>query len=328
MNSLRRSLQALLVVALAGTFGWHDAVRAQTFPDRPITIVSPQPAGSVSDIVSRAVANDLSPAFKQPVIVDNRPGAGQSVGAALVARAAPNGYTLLMLALPNVVPPSVQKGLPYSANTDFAAVANVLSIAALLGVGPSMNVSNLKDFVAALKANPGKHTWGSAGIGSPIHLFGELFNQEAGTKSVHVPYKGYVPALTDIMEGRVDFAFMAMSAMQYVPSGKLKPIGISSAQRVADYPNLPTLDEQGLKGFDSSIIYLVVTTKGTPQPIVERLNAAINAVIVTEAFATRVRPIGGVTISKPLTPAQTAAVIAREDQRWLRLIKDANIQLE
>jgi tripartite-type tricarboxylate transporter receptor subunit TctC len=328
MNCLSGSSHALLVLALAGWLGWQGGVGAQTFPDRPISIVSPQPAGSVSDIVSRALANDLSPAFKQPVIVDNRPGAGQSVGATLVARAAPNGYTLLMLALPNVMPPSIQKGLPFSGNTDFAAVANVLSIAALLGAGPSMPASNLKDFIALLKASPGKYTWGSAGIGSPIHLFGELFNQQAGTKTVHVPYKGYVPALTDIMEGRVDFAFMAMSAMQYVPSGKLKPLGISSAQRVPDYPNLPTLDEQGIKGFDGSVIYLVVTTKGTPQPIVERLNGAINAAIVTEGFATRVKSIGGVTVSKPMTPAQTAAVIAGDEQRWLKLIKDANIQLE
>src|SRR5262245_17738253 len=297
MSSCFRRPHALLIVAFAGSFGLHHGAAAQTFPDRPITIISPQPAGSVSDIVSRALANDLSPAFNQPVIVDNRPGAGQAVGATAVARAAPNGYTLLMLALPSVVPPSAQKGLPFSGNTDFAAVANVVSIAALLGVGPGMKSANLKEFIALLKANPGKYTWGSAGIGSPIHLFGELFNQEAGTKSVHVPYKGYVPALTDIMEGRVDFAFMAMSAMQYVPSGKLKPLVISSAQRVADYPDLPTLDEQGLKGFDGSILYLVVTTKGTPQAIVERLNGAINAVIVTEAFAARVKPIGGVTIS-------------------------------
>ena len=328
MNWLSHWSRALPIVALAGWLGWQDGAEAQTFPERPITIVSPQPAGSVSDIVSRALAVDLSAAFKQPVIVDNRPGAGQAVGATLVARAAPNGYTLLMLALPNVLPPSVQKGLPFSGNGDFAAVANVLSIASLLGAGPSMSASNLKDFIAILKANPGKHTWGSAGIGSPIHLFGELFNQQAGTKSVHVPYKGYVPALTDIMEGRVDFAFMAMSAMQYVPTGKLKPLGISTAQRVSDYPNLPTLDEQGLKGFDVSVIYLVVTTKGTPQPIVERLNAAINAAIVTDAFAARVKPIGGVTVFKPMTPAQTAAFIAREDERWLKLIKDANIQLE
>ena len=328
MDLMSRLSRTLPLLVLLGWLGWHDDAGAQTFPDRPITMVVAQPAGSLADLIARAVGNDLSIAFKQPVIVDNRPGAGQVVGATLVARAQPNGYTLLMLALPNIPAPSVQKGLPYSGNTDFAAVANVLSVASMVGAGPSLPVSNLKEFIALLKANPGKYTYGSAGVGTPIHLLAEMFNREAGTKTIHVPYKGYVPALTDIIEGRVDYGFMPISAMQFAAGGKLKAIGISASQRDPDHPNLPTLDEQGLKGFDATIDYLVVTTKGTPPPIVERLNGAINAVVVTEAFAAKVRPVGGITISKPMTPAQTAAFIARQDERWLKLVKEANVQLE
>ena len=224
MNSISRLSHTLPVLALAGSLGWHDDACAQTFPDRPITMVSPQPAGSVSDLVARALAIDLSVAFKQPVIVDNRPGAGQAVGATLVARAAPNGYTLLMLALPNVSPPSVQKGLPYSGNTDFAAVANVLSVASLLGAGPSMSASNLKDFIALLKANPGKYTWGSAGIGtsdSPLRR-----NVQPGGRDESpftCPTKGTCPRSRTSWRGGSTSASWPMSAMQYVPSGKLKP---------------------------------------------------------------------------------------------------------
>ena len=301
---------------------------AQTYPDRPITIVVPYTAGTLADLFARAVGNELATTLKQPVIVDNRPGAGQVVGSSLVARAAPDGYTLMITAFPNVVSDGVQKKLPYKSNLDFAAIAHVVTVANPLMVSMQLPVSNLQEFIALLKANPGRYSYGSSGVGSPIHLFGEMFNATIGAKSLHVPYKSFQNALIDIGSGQVDYGFMTFSAMQQVSTGKMKVLGTPSMQRDPGYPTVATLDEQGVKGFNAVINYAMVAPRNTPRAIVARLNAAINAATSSDVFASKVKAVGGVSVLKPMTPAQVATLLASEEDRWQKLVKDQHITIE
>jgi tripartite-type tricarboxylate transporter receptor subunit TctC len=313
---------------LFATSLWHSAGTAQTYPDRPITIVVPYPAGTLADLFARTVGNELTVAIKHPVIVDNRPGAGQVVGSSVVARAAADGYTLMITAFPNIVSESVQKKLPYKGNLDFAVIAHVVTVANPLMVSPLLPVNNFQEFIALLKANPGKYSYGSAGVGSPIHLFAEMFNAAAGTRSLHVPYKSFQTALIDIGSGQVDYGFMTFSAMQQVALGKMKVLGTPGPQRDPAYPTVATLDEQGLKGFNSVINYAMVAPRDTPRAIVDRLNAAINTALASEAFASKVKAVGGVTVLKAMTPAEVTALLAREEARWQKLVKDQNITLD
>ena len=312
-GTLRRLIAAVTMLAPA-------LAAAQTFPDRPITIIVPYPAGTLADLFARTVGTDLAVILKQPVVIDNRPGAGQVVASSYVARAAPNGYTLMISAMPTVVAPSIQKGLPYTGTTDFAAVAHLVTLVNPLLISPTLPVSNLQEFIALLKANPGKYTFGSAGIGSPIHMFAEFFNKEAGTKSIHVPYKTFQTALTDIMTGQIDYGFLNFGSMQFVATGKMKVLGTPGPQRDPGYPAVPTIDEGGLKGFDAVQNYLMVAPKGTPPAIIERLNAAINSITSTDAFANKLKPVGGASVRKPMTPAQVTALLTREDARWSKLV--------
>lgn len=329
MNSLTRHLRNISLAVTACTVIAHTSAFAQTYPDRPVTLIVPYAPGTLVDILARTVGNDLAVILKQPVIVDNRPGAGQVVAASYVARAAPNGYTLMITAMPTVTTPSIQKTLPYTGNTDFTAIAHVSYTAPLLVVSSKLPVSNVNEFIALLKANPGKYSFMSAGIGSPIHLYAEMFNKEAGVKAVHIPYKSFQVGLTDIMAGQVDYGFHTLGSMQHVATGKLKAMGLSSLKRDPGYPDVPTLDEQGLKGFQTLVHYFIVGPKGMPPEIVARLNTAINSVVSSDAYLAKIKPIGGVSpISPPLTAAQTAALNASEDDRWLKLVKEQNIALE
>jgi tripartite-type tricarboxylate transporter receptor subunit TctC len=299
-----------------------------SFPNKPLTIVVPYAAGSAADIGARALAIDMAEILKQPVVVENRTGGNQVVAASYVARAPANGYTMYFALLPSVTAPAIQAKLPYRGMIDFAPVAKVLTIAGFLGVSNDVPANNLKEFIAVLKANPDKYTYGSSGIGSPIHLFNEMFNKEIGAKAVHVPYQSGQLVLMDIVAGRINYGFVPVSAMDFVAQGKLKSMGLPLMQRDSAYPNMPTLDESGMKGFTAALTYTVVTTKGTPPDVIAKLNSTINTVIASDSFARKVKPMGGVEISRPQTPAQTGEFILREEERWNGLVKSANIQLQ
>jgi len=301
---------------------------AQAYPSRPITIVVPFPPGAASDLIARALGAELAEDLKQPVVVDNRPGASGVVAGSFVARAAPNGYTLMVQLMPNLISPSVLKTLPYSGNTGFAAVAPIVSVGGVLVTSAKLPVSNLSEFVALLKANPGKHSYGSAGVGSPLHAWAELFQLETGTKALHVPYKGYAEQLNQMVNGDVDFAFAQFNALQFVASGKLKAMGVTAGVRDPDYPSVPTLEERGLKGFRATLPYFLVAPKGTPPEILQRLNTAVAAATARESFVSKVRPVGGVEFVRTLSPAQTAEWIAREDEKYDRLIREKRIIFE
>jgi len=320
-----KALANIAVVPACGIF--PRSAFAQTFPSRPITLVVPFGAGGASDSVARALGAELSVDLKQPVVIENRPGASQAVAGSFVARAAPNGYTLMVQVIPNLIPPSLLKTLPYSGNTGFAAVAPILSIPGVLVTSAKLPVADFKEFVALLKANPGRYSYGSPGVGSPIHAWCEMVNLEAGTKSLHVPFRSYPDMLAQLVSGDVDYAFMQFDSMQFATSGKVKVLGISTATRHPDFPAIPTLDEQGLKGFNVATSFAVVATKETPSEILQRLNAAIFTATAREPFQAKVRPIGA-QVASAATPAQTAEWIAREEEKYARLIREKRITFE
>ncbi|EJL72315.1 hypothetical protein PMI12_04059 [Variovorax sp. CF313] len=301
---------------------------AQGFPSRPVTIVVPFVAGSPTDVAARAFATDFSLALNTPVVIDNRPGANQTIAGGYVARSVPDGYTLFFANLPAVAPPSIQASLPYKGIRDFAAISDIMTIGFILVTSPDVPATSLKEFVALLKADPSKYAYGSSGISTPIHLMAEMFNKEIGIKTLHVPYKGGNQVQIDMMANRVTYAFLPTGSMEYVRAGKLKTFGVASEKRDPAYPDIPTMEEGGLRSFKATVRFVLVAPKQTPSDVVGKLNAAANKVLSSEAFYTRVKSVGGVEMSRPATPSQVAAQIAGEEAKWDALVKKAEIQLE
>ena len=325
-RELKRGL-LLLVLATIALLSNRIAF-AQDFPSRPISIIVPLPAGTVADLVARALADDLAPIFKQPVTVENRPSASQVIASNALARSAPNGYTLMISAMPNVIAPSLLKTQGFAGNTDFTAVSHILWITTVLSVSNSLPVTNLREFITLLRTNPGKYMYASAGVGSPMHLYLEMFNYMAETQSVHVPYKSFQMIIPDVTSGAVSYSFLPMSALQFAKAGKLKVLGAAGLKRDPTYPEIPTMDEEGLKGFEAPIHYLVTAPKGTPPDIVSKLNAAINAVLVRDSFSARFKAIGGITIAPPSTPQNATEVLKREDERFTALVRAGRVSLD
>ncbi|VTU22538.1 Bug family tripartite tricarboxylate transporter substrate binding protein [Variovorax sp. PBL-E5] len=324
LNIRRRFLLGGALASLA----WSSGALAQGFPARPITIVVPFVAGSPTDVAARAFAAEFSQTLNSPVIVDNKPGANQTIAGAYVARAAPDGYTLFFANLPAVVPPSILANLPYKGIRDFAPVSDIMTIGFVLVTAPDVPATTLQEFVALLKADPAKYSYGSSGISTPIHLMAEMFNKEIGVKTLHVPYKGGNQVQMDLISDRVTYAFLPTGSMDYVRAGKLKGLGLASAKRDPAYPELPTMDEAGLRNFRATVRFVLVAPRQTPPDVVGKLNAAANKVIASEAFYTRVKSVGGVEMSHPATPAQVGARIAEDEARWDAVVKKAEIQLE
>jgi tripartite-type tricarboxylate transporter receptor subunit TctC len=324
---MKRSTFVKLISAVAGSALLGSTVQAQSPSDKPITLVVAFAAGTPADIFARTIADDLQVSLKRTVIVDNRPGANQVIAAAQVARSPADGQTLLLMAEPAVIPPSILKSQPFSSMADFEAVAHLLSLPVVLMTAPNMPVSNLRELIALLKANPGKYSFATTGVGSPTHLFMEQIHKEAGIKAVHVPYKSYPSSMTDTMSDVIHYSFAPISAMEFVKQGRLKAIALSSLARDPDFPTLPTFDESGMKGFEASLNYYILAPKGTPSKIVGQLNTTINAAVASPTFAAKVKPIGGVVIATPKTPVQARALLAREEQRWTDLVKTQNIDL-
>lgn len=313
-----------LVLSVLGFSGVH----AQTYPSRPVTLVLAFAPGSLSDTIARQLANDLAPILKQPVVVENKPGGSQTIAGSHVARARPDGYTIYMANMPAVVAPSIQAGLPFQGVRDFAPVALGVSVKLLLYVSPGTPARNLNEFIALLRANPGKYNYGTSGIATPIHLVAEMFNGQAGVSTVHVPYKGSNEVLQALLSNQIAFAFVGFDGMQHVRAGNLKAMGIASAKRDASAPDVPTLDEAGLPGFRASVDFVVVAPKGTPADAITKLNDALNQVTASESFAARIRQIGGMEIAAPGTPLQAGAYIASQEAKWDAIVKAANIKLE
>ncbi|MGH8617749.1 MAG: tripartite tricarboxylate transporter substrate binding protein [Burkholderiales bacterium] len=297
------------------------------YPSRPIRVIVPFTAGSGPDVVARLVGQKLSEIWKQPVVVDNRAGAAGTIAADLVAKAVPDGYTLLMASPSQVITVSLLPKLPYDFVRDLAPVSLVASSDYSLAANPQLPARSLRELVALAKARPGQLTYGSSGTGTVTHLAGEQLNRQAGITLLHVPYKGAAQVITDVMAGQISMLFNSVATLApSVRAGKLRGIGVTAKARSPLLPEVPTFAEEGMPGFETRAWFGLLTTAGTPRGVTAKLQAEI--VRMLEAPDTRERivamgmdPIGN-------TPAEFGAVIGQEIARYARLIKDGNIRAD
>ncbi|MCW0233895.1 MAG: tripartite tricarboxylate transporter substrate binding protein [Ferrovibrio sp.] len=313
---------ALAAVTLAGILpaAVSDA-RAQAFPSKPVTMVVPFPAGGTTDIVARLTAQKLSEAWGQPVIVDNRAGAGGNIGSAMVAKAAPDGYTLLMGTVgTHAINASLYAKMPYDVVKDFTPVTNVAAVPNMLVVTPDLPVKSVKELIDYGKKNPGKLNMASSGNGTSIHLSGELFKVMTGVAMEHVPYKGSAPALTDLMGGQVQVMFDNMpSALPHVKAGKLRAIAVTTATRSPAMPELPTIAEAGVPGFEAASWFGLLAPAGTPKEIVAKIHADVVKAMKTTDLTEKMAQQGAVAVG--YTPDEFAAYIKTELAKWEKVVK-------
>lgn len=318
MNVLMRLL-GLGLSALALTTMTSN-VLAQSYPAKPIRFVVPYPPGGASDVTARIIGQKLSEAWGQPVIVDNRAGANGNIAAEQVAKAPADGYTMLMGNVgPNAISPSLYTNLAYDV-ASFAPVTLTTTVPIVLLVNPSLPVTNVKELIAYAKANPNKLNFASAGNGSSNHLTGELFKSIAGIDIVHVPYKGDGLALTDVMGGQVSMMFTTVvSAMPHIKSGKLRAVAVASAKRIAAMPNLPTVAESGVPGFDSSSWGGILFPAGTPKEIIAKMHDAVVAILAMPDVKARLSSLGAEVVGN--TPDEFGSYIKSETVKWGKVIK-------
>lgn len=300
---------------------------AQTYPSKAIRIVVPFPAGGTSDILARALGQKLSEEWKQPVIVDNRPGAGANIGAEIVVKSPPDGYTLLLASTIHTINPSLYRKLAYDPVRDFAPITLIALTSQVLVVHPSLPVSSVKELVTYAKKRPGQIHYSSAGNGSQPHLTAELFKSRTGIDIVHVPYKGAPPAMNDLLAGHVALSFATSpSAVPQVKNGKLRALAVSTAKRIAALPNVPTLDESGLAGFEASGSNGLVGPAGMPTAVVEKLNAAVVRIVKEPAMSKFLSEQGAEPYTN--TPAEYAAYIKAEVAKWAKAVKDSGARVD
>jgi tripartite-type tricarboxylate transporter receptor subunit TctC len=325
---LRFSRALLALVASCLLLTAHAQAPATPYPSKPIHIVVTFPPGGSSDAVVRMLVPRLSEKLGEQVVVDNRPGAGGNIGLALVAKAPPDGYTLGLGAAgalsANV---SLYAQMPFDPIKDFTPVSMLAAIPFVIVGHPSVNAKTQRELIALAKSEPGKLSIGHGGNGTAMHLSAQLFEQMADIKLVDVPYKGSGPATVDVLAGQVPLAVVDLpSALQQIKAGKLTAYAVTSPKRLPTLPDVPTVAEQGLTGYDSTGWFGVVAPAGTPAAIVERLNAEITAALNDEEIKTRMRNLG--VEPAPSTPAEFEAYIKSETQKWGKVIKAAGIKIE
>ena len=306
--------------------GSTQAQSADTYPSKPIRLVIPFPPGGATDIVGRLVAKHLGEAFRQPVVVDNKPGAGAAIGAEIVARSAPDGYTLFVGSPSSLtVNQSLYDNLPYKPGTDFVPISVVANTPGVLAVHPSVPAKTVHELIALAKSKPGKMTYASSGNGNFQHLVAELFKGKVGIDVLHVPYKGSAPALADAVSGQVDMVFdVVPSAAPLVQAGKLRGLAVTTLQRSELLPEVPTLDEQGITGFDSSSWYALVAPTGTPPAILNRLSIEVTKMVKTPEMRAELLKLGAAPVGN--SPAEAKAFIDAEAARWGALIRANGIK--
>jgi tripartite-type tricarboxylate transporter receptor subunit TctC len=326
---MRRAGRALgWVGALVVVGALSTARAADPFPDRPLRIVVPYPPGAGTDIVARLIGQELTASWGQAVVIDNRPGAGGTIGSQTVARARPDGYTLLMADVgPLAIAPSLYAGLPYDPAKDFAAVTQVAIVPLLLVINPAVPANNLADLIALAKSTPGKLTIASIGNGSASQVTAELFKRTAGIEAVHVPYGGASPALADLVSGQVAMMFVnALSALPLVKAGQLRAIAITTQHRSPVMPDIPTIDEAGLPGFVSGLWYGILAPASTPSDIVGKLNAELVRILRLPDVVARLSSQGAEPIGDE--PEQFAVQIRSEIAKWAPVVKAAGIHVD
>ncbi|HSV16835.1 MAG TPA: tripartite tricarboxylate transporter substrate binding protein [Casimicrobiaceae bacterium] len=310
---------ALVVAPLAG---------AQTYPTRPVRLVVPFPAGGTTDILARAAAQKLSEAWGQQVIVDNRPGAGGNIGTELVARSAPDGYTLEMGTVgTHAINASLYSKLPYDHVKDFAPVILVAGVPNVLVIGPGLPVNSVQELIAYAKANPGKLNFASSGSGTSIHLSGELFKTLTGVQMTHVPYKGSAPALSDLMGGQVQLMFDNLpSSLAFIKAGKLRALAVTSTVRAAALPDVPTMVEAGVPGFEASSWFGILAPAGTPRDIVMRINGEVAKWLASPDAREKLSAQGAIAAGG--TPEDFARHIGSETTKWAKVVKESGAKVD
>jgi tripartite-type tricarboxylate transporter receptor subunit TctC len=311
---------ALIAVAL---FAGAATASAQDYPTRPITLVVPYAAGGGNDVMARTVAEKMSKTLGQNVVVENRPGAGGSIATRQVARAAPDGYTLVLGGTGTLaVNPTLYDNVGYDPRKDFAPVGLIGTGQLIVLVNPSVPAKTIPELIALAKKEPGKLSYASAGVGSGIHLGAVLFEQMAGIQLTHVPYRGTGPALTDLIGGHVQIYFSSLpSAVGIAKEGKVRPLAVTGPARSAVFPDLPTVAEAALPGFEAVLHYGIVAPAGTPKPIVDKLSAALREAV--SAPETKQRMAADGTEPLPSTPEEYAADIDKEEKKWSAIVKKA-----
>jgi len=319
-----------LFLAAAAAIAATPAVAADAYPTaRPVTLVVPFPPGGPTDALARRLAEKLREPLKQNVIVENRSGAGGNIGSEYVASAKPDGYTILFgTSGPLAINVSLYKKQNYNPETSFAPIIRIGHLPNILVVNPSVPANNMQELIAYAQKNPDKLSYASSGNGASSHLAGILFNRMAGTKIMHIPYKGTGPALNDLLGGQVSMSFTdILTALPYIKAGKLRAIGLASAQRSDALPELPTLSEQGLNGYDVSVFFGIVAPKDTPADVVNTLNQAFKTALSDPAIEQTLR-MQGIVEAQDKTPQGLSTFITTEVPKWRELIQSANVSID
>jgi len=298
--------------------------RAQTYPTRPVRIIIGFAAGGPADIVARLIAQWLSERLGQPFVIENRPGAGTNIATEAVVNAPADGYTLLFVTAANAINTTLYEKLSFNFIRDIVPVASVIRGPSVLEVNPSVPAKTVPEFIAYAKANPGKLTMASGGIGAPSHVFGELFKLMTGVNLVHVPYRGAAPAVTDLLAGQVQVYFDPIpNSIGYIRAGKVRPLAITSATRSEALPDVPTVSEF-VPGYEATTWYGVGVPRNTPAKIVDKLNKEVNAALDDPKIKARLADLGGTVL--PGSPADFGKLIADETEKWGKVIRAANIK--
>jgi tripartite-type tricarboxylate transporter receptor subunit TctC len=321
-----RALPRLLAAAASLLCLAAGSALAQ-YPNKPIKMIVPYPPGGATDVIGRVLAQRLSTALGQQVVVDNRGGAGGNIGADAVAKAAPDGYTILMGALTShsIMATLEKDTIRYNLEKELTPVAVVGSVPLVWVVHPSVPVKDMKEFIAYAKANPGKLTYASSGAGAPQRMCAELFRGMTGADMIHVPYKGSGPAMTDLVGGQVNTMCETVPAsMQLIKAGKLRALGVTTAKRISMLPDVPTTAEQGMPGYEVASMFGVLVPAGTPKPVIDRLNAELAKILAMPEAQAQLLEQGAYAVQT--TPEQAATRVRAEIAMWAKVIKQANIK--
>ncbi len=313
---------------LALAFAAVTAAQAP-YPNHPVRVVVPFPAGGTTDILARAASQKLTEALGQPFVVENRGGAGGNIGADLVAKSPPDGYTLLMGTVgTHAINPSLYQKMPYDHVKDFVPVVLVAGVPNVLVVNPSLPVKSVQELIAYAKANPGKVNFASSGSGTSIHLSAELFKTMAGVSMQHVPYKGSAPALADLAGGQVDLMFDNLpSALPLIKAGKLRAIAVTSQQRASALPDVPTIAESGLPGFEATSWFGLLAPAGTPRDAIAKVNGEVAKWLATPEAKEKLASQGGI-VGNGLTPEDFSRHIASETTKWQKVVKESGAKVD
>jgi tripartite-type tricarboxylate transporter receptor subunit TctC len=326
----KKLVSLFLGLASLGIFQTAAMAQADAYPNRPIKLIITWPVGGFADTLGRTVANQLGPILGQQIVVENRGGANGMIGADAVAKAAPDGYTLMFQSVTShAINPTMYSKTPYSTEKDIIPLAVIAQVPMLLVANPNLAAKNIAELIALAKKEPDTLSYASFGNGSASHLAGALLTNQAGIKMTHIPYKGGGPAITDTLGGQVPMSFSAFGvALPHVKSGKLIALGTTGPSRAKLLPDVPTIEESGnLKGYEMSIVYAVWAPAGMPAPIISRLTKALEQVVASSAFKEKVTNDGGEVMNLS-TPAESNAYFQKEMQRLSKIVKDGNIKAD